>query len=319
MYNQNQYYLKKIPKYETKIDNRYNNSTQYPKNSKHIKYTISSEDEKTNSKSNYYLPKKNQTTINKYKPEIKFNDRSYPITNFLKLSNDNTYTKIEKNTNKNNIADNYVNLSNYTSATFNPIINGANKFSYGNGNPIMNEPIYNNNRKHQPFMKTNNHISLKYYDSYYPEKKADNKNNNLYINNRYISNKNSINSYERLNENNSILNKSFKESQLSTINNESKVYSKANLGRLKNFESITEINNNNKLNIFYNKNLYNKNKNNNKKEQKENNIHSFISKTNIINKIANNKINANNQIHSTNNSHTNINKNKKIELSKIKK
>ena len=330
MYNQNnKYYSKKIPKYETRIYNRHYNSITNSNiiNSNHINYNISSEDEKTNSKSNYYLSEKNKTINNKYKPNSKFNVNSYPITNSLKFYNENN-NKIElKNNNKIIIPDNYSRSPKNTFASFNYIINGKNlnnQIYINNGNSLINgSSRKNSNRKPQNFMTPNNHLNLNYCENSHLEGKIKTiNNNNLYNHNKQTDNKYTYNLCERLNENNAILDKSFKAAQFNTITeeNENKYNSKTNLARRKNLQSLTEINNNKKLNIIYNNNLYDKNK----KETKENTYqdNANTNKKNIITKIPNynNKI-KNNKFQKTNNNNNNININthKKIGFSKIKK
>ena len=82
--------LNPIPKYGAGTYSRYYNSTKYynTNSSKHRNYYPSSEDEKTNSKSNNFLLEKNKSTNIKNKYDIKINSCSNTFCKSQKFFND---------------------------------------------------------------------------------------------------------------------------------------------------------------------------------------------------------------------------------------
>ena len=326
MKNLENHYLTNKPKYETGTYNRYNNSAKYSNisSSKHRNYYVSSEDEKTNSKSNNFLSDKNKTTNSKYnnKSGSKLNTNVNPFTNSQKLFNDNDYQLELKKNNKNTIPENSSHLTNHAYIYLNNIINGKNVNNFNSsipnsvGNSLKLELTKtknntNNNQPFQPFIKHNSHNALNYNDN--NNNTQDNiniKNNNDKFNNNF-NNKHIINFSDKLIEYDSNPNKSYRGK-----NTNDDIIFKTNSSRRKNNEKvISNYKNYNNLNS----NLNNNNIYENRKDSKEKNL-SINIKKNILNKNILN-INKKNVITMipNNKTKTENNDNKKTELTKLKK
>ena len=329
MKNLENQYLTNIPKYETGTFNRYNNPSIYSNlsNSKYRNYYVSSEDEKTNSKSNNFLLDKTKTTNSKYnnKSGSKLNTKVYPFTNSQKLFNDNDYQLALKKNNRNTLPENTTHLPNHTYISLNNIINDKNINNLNNiNNTIPNSSLKlelgktkdnkNNNQLFQPFIKHNSHNALNYNDNNNMQENINNKKNNIHkynnSKNNYKINKHIINLSDKLIEYDSNPNKSYRGKNNNDYDNDNII--KTNSSRRKDNEKV--ISNYKNYNNLNNNNIYE-----NRKDSKEKNI-SINIKKNILNK---NILNINKKSVITmipnNKTKTENNDNKKTELAKLKK
>ena len=329
MKNKNNLYDRKIQKYNVGTYNRYTHSSIPINSAKHRNYYVSSEDEKTNSKSNNLLSDKNKTTSTQCKYGTKLlNSNAYAFSNSQKLFNDFEQQK-EYYKSNNILGDNYSRISNHAYISLNSIIEGKNsKFLSPNNNEssIKNElekKNNNSNNLNQPFIKRKSHQAFNHQSNSVTKDNSNNKYNDNYNNNMKG---NKFNQSDKLIEYESNTTKSYR-GKINTINEESEFNynSKTNSTRHKdhkNNEKIAKVNYKNKSNILYNQaisknNLYEKNikgsRENNLNIKKNNNINNIlnINKKNIINKIPNTKPNNDKRI---------INPTlKKTEFGKIKK
>ena len=323
MKNFDNHYLTKIPKYETGTYNRYNNSSKYSNlsNSKHRNFYVSSEDEKTNSKSNNFLSEKTKTEYSKYniKPGSKLNTNVYPFTNSQRLFNDNDYQLELKQNNRNTLPESTTRLSNHTYISLNNKINSKNFGEVNNtipnsfGNSLKLEfgdtKIHkNNNQQFQPLIKHNS-LDILNYNNNKLQGNINNKNHNDKYNNR--------NNNYKINKHINNLSDKFIEYDSNTNN---KIYKGKSIDDNDNIiktNSSRKINNENIISNY--KNYNNNNIYENRKDSKEKNV-SINIKKNILNKNILN-INKKNAITMIPNNKTKIenNDNKKIELSKLKK
>ena len=273
------HYLNNIPKYEAGVYSRYFNSTKYSNNSssKKINYYDSSEDEKTNSKSNNILSDKNRHTYSKYMPGNKLSKNIYKYSNIQKLLNDNEY--------RNTIPGN----SHLSNEAFNPITEGKNINSTipnNFGNSLKNElDKKNNNKRIHHFIKHNSHHAINYNDNYNcnTQDNINNKSNDKNIKKHYFNLSNKLIEYE------SYTNKSYRAGKLNNIinqENENRYNSKRNSSTTKNQETIAKENEKNK-NIIYSKNYINVNINEKTKKRRENNLSLNIKKNENIQNILN--------------------------------
>lgn len=283
--------LNPIPKYGAGTYSRYYNSTKYynTNSSKHRNYCPSSEDEKTNSKSNNFLLEKNKSTNIKNKYDIKINSCSNTFCKSQKFFND--YDNQTEQKYKNTITENLSRMSNHTCISLNSLINGNNYLQY--------ESEKKSNINYTENYNTNVNISDKYnnYGKYYT-KAIDNKKNEKQI----------FNNSQKLIENH---NNNINRAKYGTLNQE-KNY-KLNSSKRRNSETINIINDEKKSSPTRKNNLsQNRREKNLSINLKENFLN--INKKNVITMIPNKKI-KNDKIKKSHNSILN----KNSELSKIKK
>ena len=297
-------YLNNIPKYEIGTYSRYYNSTKYSNNSssKNINCYDSSEDEKTNSKSNNFLSDKNRNIISKYNPGKKISSNIHQLSNSQRLLNDNEY--------RNTIPENF----HSSNQAFNPMTEGKNinntiPNNFGNSLKIESDKK-NSDRSFHHFIKHNSHHALNYNDNFHTQHNINKKSNdkNIKRHNFYLS--------DKLIEYESNTNKSYRVGKVKNIINEeieNRYNSKWNSSRTKNQEMEKE--NEKNKNIIYNKNNINILEKTSK-ERRENNLSLNIKKSNNIQNILNiNKKNVITTIPNNNNKkNNNLSLYKKSEL-----
>ena len=236
-------YLKTIPKYEAGTYSRYYNSSKYcsTTSSKHRNYFPSSEDEKTNSKSNNFITDKTIKANIKNKSDIKLNTNSYPFCNSQKIFNEGGEPTDSKN--KNTIIENFSHISNHAYISLNSIIDGNNSLKFESKKKF-------NYTTNQPFKKNNSLHLLNYNDNY------NNLNENITdkYNNGKTSNKiNEDNKYKKHTYNLSqklIEYDSNSQRKYNTINGENIHTTKLNSSKRKNTGSLKKINNENESGVL---------------------------------------------------------------------
>ena len=312
MKNTGNHYINNIPKYETGTYSGYNKSTKYSNNNpKYRNYYDSSEDEKTNSKSNNFLSDKNKNTNSKSKPGTKLSTNIYPFSNSRKFFNDIEY--------KNTIQENSSRLSNHI---FNPTIEDKqlnNTIPNNFGNSLKIEYDKKNDNPIHHFIKHNSHHALNYNENYHMKEKTNNKNTDKRIK------KHTFNLSDKLIEYDSNTNESYRTGKINNqINqdNENRYNYMKNSSRSKNKEIMAKENEINKNVLYKINNNFNKIEKSSK-ERRENNLSLNIKNSNNIQNILN--INKKSMITTIPN---NIKNDKKInnlalckksELNKIKK